>query len=104
MRIEQVKMENINIDDKQFFYEIFVEVDEYGESWETVFYSELRTKKRKKYLLFGPMVEVPDHKEAFTVPFNIASPHLTKDELRSILERHVELLSRQEQILKGELV
>lgn len=70
----------------------------------TQFYLELKTKFVKKYWLWGELVEVPDYQEAFRVNFDIEQPTHTKNELREILERKLELYYREDQIKRGELI
>lgn len=102
-------MKKIIISGREFFYEIFADYDEFrGITYETEFYDQLGTKMEKKYNFFGhkfgPIVEVEDNSWVFSVNFNIEDETITKSELRSILERHVELLFRKSEIESGQLI
>lgn len=97
-------MKTININGKEFKYEIFYDASEYSEYYLTVFYDCINTVEYRKYLLFGPKLIKEVGNEVFRVHFNIEDPSLTKGELRDILERKVELLQREEEIKKGELI
>ena len=94
-------MKQIEILGNKFFYEFICDEEC---MWITAFYDELKTKYRKKYWLFGSLIEVPDNRIVFYVYFDIETPNLTKSELKEILERKVELLDRKEQITGGELI
>jgi hypothetical protein len=97
-------MKDLNVNGRTFQYEIFSDVSEYGETVFTEFYEGKETKTRRKYFLFGPEItkEVP-HK-VFTIYFDIEDTDRTKDEVRTVLERHIELLDREAQIQRGEII
>lgn len=97
-------MKEIKILGKNFFYEVFYDCSEWGEFYETIFYKDVKFKKRKKFIFFGPLIDVPDHEISFVVHFNIEDETITKDELREVLERKVTLLERRNEILRGELI
>lgn len=97
------KSNKITISGEEFFYNVEIYDSEYADFY-TVFYKEVEVKTRKKFIFFGPIVtrEVP--KILFKTEFSIKTVMKTKDEVRKILERKVELLSRAEQIKKGEII
>lgn len=97
-------MKSITIKGKELKYEIFYDCSEYGEYYSTVFYDGVETVEYRKYLLFGPKLKKEEPKEVFTLYFNIEDDSYTKDDLRRILEKRVELLGRAEEIEKGELI
>lgn len=97
-------METITIDDKEFQYQIFWYDSDLGAYAETVFYQGTKTETYRKYLFFGAkiMVEVPI--EVFKFQGNIKSNYYTKQELKQKLEKKVNLLGRQAEIDRGELI
>ena len=97
-------MKTISINGKELEYEILYDVSEYDEYYSTVFYDGVVMEEYRKYLLFGPKLKREKRKEVFTLYFSIEDPSYTKDEIRSILERKVELLGRKEEIENGELI
>lgn len=86
------------------YYELNYVDNHYDTTYYTRFYLELKTKKVRKYWLWGELVDVPDNKEIFRVWFDIEKPTHTKEELRIILERQLELYYRPEEIKRGELL
>ena len=96
-------MKDLNVNGRTFQYEIFSDVSEYGEIVFTEFYEGKETKTRRKFL-FGPEIteEVP-HK-VFTIDFDIEDTGYTKNDVRTILERNIELLDREDQIQRGEII
>lgn len=97
-------METITISGREFQYNIVWYDGEFGDYAETVFYLGTKTETYRKYLLFGPMVTVEVPIEAFRFDGNIKSNKYTKEELRKKLEKKVELLDRQAEIDRGELI
>ena len=102
--MENLRENKITIRGEEFFYRLQSEVSEFSESEWTEFYKEIKIKTRKKYFLFGPIVEIEEPIILFEVGFWITSERYTKDELRTILEKKVELLHRKKEIEKGELI
>ena len=94
----------ININDEDYFYIVYHDFDYDGESIWTVFFKETEIEIRKKYLFFGPIIKKEYPKELFTVTGDIENENLTKEEVKSIIERKVELLKRKEQIKNGEII
>ena len=102
--MEDLRKNKITIRGEEFFYRLQSEVSEFSESEWTEFYKEIKIKTRKKYFLFGPIVEIEEPIILFKVYFWITSERYTKDELRAKLEKKVELLHRKKEIEKGELI
>lgn len=77
---------------------------EYGSS--TKFFDAKSTFKRRKYLLFGPIVEVP--RFAFSVPFDIYDPTVTKEQCnKAVMEAYnywLGTLTRKEEIRRKEFI
>lgn len=97
-------MEKITISGQEFQFEINEEYGEYGTYHETNFYQGTETKTYRKYWLFGPKITVVRPKLAFTFSGSIKSNSFTKKSLREQLEKHVELLNRQAEIDRGEII
>ena len=89
-------MKSIKIKDIEFKYEIISNCLDY-----TYFY--LGEEEYYKYWLFGPKNKRP--KLIFICKFSIENPYFSKEELKSELERLVNIhILRKEEIKKGELI
>lgn len=97
-------MKTITIQGKTFEYEIFCDVDQWGESFYTEFYSGTETFTRRKYFIFGKKETLTRPKLVFTIYDNIEDHRRTKEDTRNKIEREVELLNRKEEIKRGELI
>lgn len=97
-------MKTIDVNGRKLEYEIFYDVCEYGEAYQTVFYEGTISKNRKKWFLFGPEISISKPKELFKLYFNIEDPNLTKSDIRFTLERKIELLNREKEIEEGEII
>jgi len=101
-------MDKLKIKGREFLYEIKdYECGDYGAyiRHETIFYDlEPEFYIQRKYIIFGPKIEKKRMKELFKVSFSIKDKNMTKTEVRSALERKVELLRRKEQIERGEII
>ena len=101
-------MKELDFDGRLFFYKITEhDCGDYGAfvCYETHFYdTEPIIKERKKYLFFGPTVQVTSYKELFTLHFDMESPDYTKKEVRAKIQKQVDLLNRKAEIAKGEFV
>lgn len=97
-------MKTIDVNGRKLEYEIFYDVCEYGEAYQTVFYEGKISKNRKKWFLFGPEISISKPKELFKLYFNIEDPNLTKSDIRFTLERKIELLNREKEIEEGEII
>jgi hypothetical protein len=94
----------ITISDQEFFYIEDSDCTEFGENLYTQFFQEKEVYKYKKYIIFGPIIEEIYPKVLFTIPYHLTNTKVTKTELRTRLEREVELLKRKDEIEKGELI
>ncbi|MEK6828995.1 MAG: hypothetical protein AABY15_02630 [Nanoarchaeota archaeon] len=103
-------MKKIEIDGLTLYYEV-----EYHEGLDnysypvTEFYllkgkkEEVKWSWRKfRYVKTGNMVD--NYIDAFSLGIDIESPSHTKSDVRSMIERRVELLHREEEIKRGELI
>jgi len=100
-------MKEITFENTELLYEITsYETGDFGEtsSYETKFYSpDFEVVKRKKYYLFGDIVEIKVHELLFTVNFSIESHYKTKEDVYKVLKRNVDLLNRRKEIKNGKL-
>ena len=97
-------MKIIDVNGRTIGYEVFYDVSEYGETYETAFYEGTKIVSRKKYLLFGEPVSKEVPREIFRLHFSIEDEGRTKAEIRAVIERRLELLDRREQIARGEII
>jgi hypothetical protein len=95
-------MKRLKFDDREFFYMV-IEWDEYKGS--TYFYdTTVYFAKRKKYWLFGEMINIPYYKELFRLSVNIEDPTFSKDDIREKIAKNISILERLEEIKKGEII
>lgn len=97
-------MKSININGREFQYEVEEDAGEYGSSYETKFYEGLEQYFTRKYIFWGEKTYKTRPKFAFNVYFNIEDNFITKQELRKKLERALELLQREKEIELGNLI
>jgi len=98
------KLSEIEIDGRKIKYEIFYDVSEYGEIYETIFYEGTEIKKYKKYFLFGPIITKEIPKQIFKLYYNIEDESMTKSDIKSAICRKLELLGRKSEIERGEII
>ena len=97
-------MKTITVKDYTLHYKVEYDVNEFGDCEWTDFFLGTETVTRRKFWLFGKKIEKQVPKFVFSVNFDIETPTRTKQEIREILERRVELLNRAEEIEKGEII
>jgi hypothetical protein len=101
-------MKELDFDGRLFLYDIVShDCGEYGAGtcYTTDFYdTEEIITERKKFILFGPIVQEISYKKLFTVNFSIESEHRTKKEVRKHIQHEVDLMNRREEIKRGEFV
>lgn len=101
-------MKKLSYKGRNFLYEVQTyRCGDYGASdcYETIVYdSEPVIRKRRKYLLFGPVVDVKRCKVLFTLYFNIEDPKYTKEYVEEKLDAELVLLNRLEDIQRGDIV
>jgi len=100
-------MKEITIKGRKYLYEIKRYAGDYDTSgWqETIFYNPTPiTKTRKKYLLWGPIVEYFEYDEIFRVYIDIESPHHNKKYITKKVMEKFELVERKEEIERGEII
>ena len=98
--------QSIEFEGKKIYFRVGFDCSEYGDSeWTDFYLTRNKTRLRKKYYLFGPMIKVPDNKIAFTLHGeDFTSTHRTKEQNRKFLRRQLELLGRPGEIEKREFV
>ena len=97
----------LTIDNRKLLYRITFTDNGWPDEghYETIFYdSEPKIREERKYVFFGPKHDVEYYEYMFTLNFSIDSEHYTKLELRNIIKREVDLLSRKEQIINGDII
>jgi len=98
-------MKELEIHGRKYQYEIFSDCNEYdGLTYKTEFYQGTEIVSRRKYFLFGERITKEVPKFAFKVFFNIEDPSFTKSFVRAAVEKQAELLYRQEEIDRGEII
>jgi hypothetical protein len=97
-------MKTLTINNRAFQYEIFEEVSEYGDYQYTEFYDGTITVTSKKYWLFGEKITKTIAKHVFTIYRDIEDKCYTKKQVRGWIEHQVELLDREEEIERGEII
>ena len=101
---DSIRKKSLDVNGRKIEYEVFYDVSEYGETYETAFYEGTQIVSRKKYFLFGEPVSKETPREIFRLYFNVEDEGRTKSEIRTIIERRLELLDRKDQIRRGELI
>ena len=90
--------------ERKLQYKVFFHSSEYGENDWTVFYEGTKTVTKRKFWLFGELITSEEPKEIFQFNFDVETKHQTKLELSTRLHRELELLERESEIAKGELI
>jgi hypothetical protein len=101
-------LKTITIDGRELQYERCFNSSEWGDSTWYNFYegTTIRTTAYKRFIFFGETITVTESKpkHIFTIHRDIESKHLTKKEVRNMIEKELELLDREEEIKKGNLI
>jgi hypothetical protein len=97
-------MKTLTINNRTFQYEIFEDSTEWGTYHYTEFYDGTITVSRKKYWLFGEKITKTIANHVFTIWCDIEDKNYTKKQVRGWIERQVELLDREEEIKRGEII
>ena len=99
-----INMKTLTINNRKLEYKLFWHSSEYGESEWTEFYEGTITETHKKYWLFGKEITTIKPKKVFTIWNNIESKNYTKKKVRDWIEYQVELLDREDEIRRGEII
>ena len=97
-------MKKITILGKEFEYKIFSDDMGDGVYYWTEFYQGTEEETYRKYLLFGEKKIRIIPKFMFKIWDSIEDNSYTKSQMKEKLERKVELLFRQEEITRGEII
>lgn len=85
-------------------YGMFESHGEYGGSTFVRFYMGTTTRTYRKYWLFGEKITVIEPKYVFTIWRDIESKQYTKKQVKGWIEHELELLDREAEIRKGEII
>ena len=69
-----------------------------------VYSSTPKITHRKKYFLFGPIVEIKEYEYLFDISMNIESPYYSKEDVRQKFAYYINLLNRKKEIEKGNIL
>ncbi len=98
-------MKQIQVNGRNFYYDVRSYSVGSGGISETRFYDGTRTRQFRKWVIFGKYerIEVGEG-HVFTIYMDIESPLHTKQEIRDAVERAIKVLDRQDEIAKGEII
>jgi hypothetical protein len=76
------------------------------QSQTSFFKSPTITKKYKKYLFFGPVIEVKieNTKADFNIFLNVDDPSNTKEKIKAVIDQKMILLKRKKEIDNNEII
>jgi hypothetical protein len=95
----------ITILGKEYFYRIKCKEFQSDEWNWTEFFTDYKSHMRKRFYFFGkPILIIEPTEILFRVEFNIESITKTKSDVRIQLEHAVKLLTRKEEIERGEII
>lgn len=97
-------MKSIEINNRKLFYEIYFKEAVYGFQKCTRFYEEMETIRRRRFIFFGEWKTEVRPKILFRLPFDIETPFYTKKHIKNEIENQLALLSRRDEIKRGEII
>lgn len=97
-------MKQTIINGDTWYYETKVNSNEWGDIYYTEFWKEKKPRTFRKYWFFGPWVTKEEPVVLFTIHADSGDPNLTKAWWRKKINHEIDLLKRQEEINKGELI
>lgn len=71
---------------------------------ETIFYLGTEEHTHKKYWFFGEKIVTKKPREVFRIDDNIESEYLSKERVKTLILRNVEILKRREEIKNNEII
>jgi hypothetical protein len=98
------ELKTLEINGVTLQYESCYHNSEHGENTWYRFYHGTTTRTYRKYLLFGEKITVIEPKYVFTIWKDIESKNYTKKQVRGWIEKELELMHRQEELEKGEII
>lgn len=69
-----------------------------------VYSSKPKIRYRKKYFLFGPIVEVKEYEYLFDTNMDFESPYYSKEDVRQRFAYYINLLNRKKEIENGNIL
>jgi hypothetical protein len=99
-----INMKTLEINGVTLQYEMLYHNSEYGENTWYRFYLGTTTKIYRKYRLFGERITVIEPKYVFTIWRDIESKLYTKKQVRGWIEHELELMGREDEIKRGEII
>jgi hypothetical protein len=100
MRIFLNKMKEITIDGITLMYQGYTEYDYNGELNYTEFYRGYRKFTRKKWWIFGSVIEGECPNHVFTIYEDFNNPNLSKEWWREKIREKIEIMKRADEIKK----
>ncbi len=97
-------MKPITIRNQQYYYKVFWDVSEFGESTWTIIYKKLEPKLVRKYWLFGELISKDKYEEVHKIGFNIESPMYDQKRARQAVEEFLRIYDRKLEIERGEII
>jgi hypothetical protein len=87
-----------------FKYYTNFDCSEHSEHVETCFYKETRIEKKRKWLLFGELIETEVPIVLFKIYADANSVFIPKSWWRNEIEKKIQLIKRKEEIENNELI
>lgn len=100
----QNEMRYIVIDDRIIHYKCFHQYGEYGDDYWTEFYEGTIQVTRKKYVIFGESITTEEPRLIFKIYEDCDCPTRSRGWWRERITRELELISRAEELKRGELI
>lgn len=99
-------MKKLVIQGQEFQYKVETDYGNYdgSEYYWTEFYQGTEVVTRRKYFLFGAIIEKAIPKSVFRLNFDIEDPIYTKEYVREKIEEKMKILSRKIEIENGQIV
>jgi hypothetical protein len=99
-----INMKTLTINNRELKYRIFWHSSKYGECEWTEFYEGTTTKTYKRFCLFGKETTVVKPKYVFTIYRDIEDKSYTKKQVRDWIQYELDLLNREDEIMRGEII
>ena len=94
-------MKAISVNGREFLYEVILSDSGCDR---TDFFEGTRTYLRKKWYLFGKEVVIVEPKKVFTIWCNIEDPRRSKNDVKALILKRIDILNRKEEIKNGEII
>ena len=100
----KIDMKTLTINNRKLKYRCWYGESEYGVHEGTEFYQGTITKTHKKFWFFGPEIIKVKPKLVFTIYRDIEHKSYTKKQVREWIQHEVDLLDREDEIRRGEII